>query len=192
MSDLIGRGLAARVPGLDKGKLNPCLFSAVLTSCSSMAVGLEAELSATTRSQVEVTKILPDWLEGKKKTTNQRTPRSARLQTQKRRHRQKWRKARVSGGNAVIGWAVNYLLWVSCCVGAAYGLCSICVGVGVFLHNRIWKEEVTRVTTIRNRTSGPGVRGTHRNTGAAWPRPPSASAGGRNAAVCPAGPELPD
>lgn len=47
--------------------------SAVLTSCSSMAVGLEAELSATTRSQVEVTKILPDWLEEKRKTTNQRT-----------------------------------------------------------------------------------------------------------------------
>lgn len=30
-----------------------------------MAVGVEAELSATKRSQVEVTKILPDWVEDK-------------------------------------------------------------------------------------------------------------------------------
>lgn len=33
------------------------------------------------------------------------------------------------------------------------------------------------------------ARGTNRSTGAAWPRPPSASAGGRSAAACPAGPE---
>lgn len=33
---------------------------------------------------------------------------------------------------------------------------------------------------------------THRNTGAAWPPPPSVSADGRNAAACPAGPEPPD
>lgn len=38
-----------------------------------MAVGLEAELSATTRSQVEVTKILPDWLEGKKDNQSEDT-----------------------------------------------------------------------------------------------------------------------
>lgn len=102
------------------------------------------------------------------------------------------RKLLFLGETRIIDWAVNYLLWVSCCIGAAYGLCSICVGVGVFLHNRICKEEVTRVTMIGNRTSGPSVPGTHRNTGAAWPRPPSASADGRNVAVCPAGPELPD
>lgn len=35
------------------------VYAAKLTSCSSMAVGVEAEVSATKRSQVEVTKILP-------------------------------------------------------------------------------------------------------------------------------------
>lgn len=35
--------------------------AAKLTSCSSMAVDVEAEVSATKRSQVEVTKILPEW-----------------------------------------------------------------------------------------------------------------------------------
>lgn len=47
--------------------------SATLTSRSSMAVGLEAELSATTRSQVEVTKILPDWLEEKQNNQSEDT-----------------------------------------------------------------------------------------------------------------------
>lgn len=36
-----------------------------------MAVGVEAEVSATKRSQVEVTKILPDWTE-EKRNSNQR------------------------------------------------------------------------------------------------------------------------
>lgn len=44
------------------------VYAAKLTSCSSMAVGVEAEVSATKRSQVEVTKILP----GRKKETNRR------------------------------------------------------------------------------------------------------------------------
>lgn len=44
------------------------LFAAKLTSCSSMAVGVEAGVSATKRLQVEVTKILPGWInEGKGK-----------------------------------------------------------------------------------------------------------------------------
>lgn len=79
-----------RFPGLCWEKFNPCVFCVCckLTSCSSMAVGVEAEISATKRSQVEVTKILP-------------------------------------------------ALWLSCCIGAAYGLCAVCVGVCVFLHHRI-------------------------------------------------------
>lgn len=77
-------------PGLCWEKFNPCVFvyAAKLTSCSSMAVDVEAEVSATKRSQVEVTKILP-------------------------------------------------ALWLSCCIGAAYGLCAVCVGVCLFLHHRI-------------------------------------------------------
>lgn len=43
------------------------MYAAKLTSCSSMAVDVEAEVSATKRSQVEVTKILPDWTEEEKK-----------------------------------------------------------------------------------------------------------------------------
>lgn len=44
-------------------------YAAKLTSCSSMAVDVEAEVSATKRSQVEVTKIRPEWMEEKNKQT---------------------------------------------------------------------------------------------------------------------------
>lgn len=40
--------------------------AAKLTSCSSMAVDVEAEVSATKRSQVEVIKILPEWRKTKR------------------------------------------------------------------------------------------------------------------------------
>lgn len=47
-----------------------------------MAVGLEAELSATTRSQVEVTKILPDWLGGEKDNQSEDTKVGAAADTE--------------------------------------------------------------------------------------------------------------
>lgn len=54
-----------RFPGFCWEEFIPCVFvcAAKLTSCSSMAVDVEAEVSATKRSQVEVIKILPEWTE---------------------------------------------------------------------------------------------------------------------------------
>lgn len=49
-----------------------CVCVAELTSCSGMAVGVEAELSAMKRSQVEVTKILPDWTKRGHRSDQQR------------------------------------------------------------------------------------------------------------------------
>lgn len=60
--------LAAQIPrALFLEKFYPCVFvyAGKLTSYSVMAVDVEAEVSATKRSQVEVTKILPEWTEGK-------------------------------------------------------------------------------------------------------------------------------
>lgn len=70
-SDLVvTRAKQRRFPWLCVEKFNPCMFeyAAKLTSCSSMAVDVEAEASATKRSQVEVTKILPEWMDGRKTT----------------------------------------------------------------------------------------------------------------------------
>lgn len=68
---------AAQIPPgfVGRSLIRACLcMLQKLTSCSSMAVDVEAEVSATKRSQVEVTKILPDWTkEGTEKTIRHQT-----------------------------------------------------------------------------------------------------------------------
>ncbi len=63
-------------------------------------------------------------------------------------------------------------------------MCPMSRGIKV----TIWSFHTIKFPVILT-ASRWSVRGTHRSTGAAWPQRLSASAGGRSAAACPAGPE---